>query len=69
MQPIKDKAAIKLPLKVFIVINILPILIFIWLTVLGLDGLTNRQWGGAWLTLILAAVGVFIHYSISLGEQ
>ncbi|GEM_PF-4663203 len=69
MKTAKKYTAIKMFLKVFIVINILPILIFFWLMVLGLDGQTHSQWGGAWATLILGLIATFAHYLINLEEK
>ena len=61
MKTAKKYAVMKFFLKVFIVINVLPILIFFWLMLLGLDGQTYSQWGGAWATLILGVIGIFAH--------
>lgn len=61
MKTTKKHTVMKFFLKVFIVVNVLPILIFFWLMLLGLDGQTHSQWGGAWATLILGVVGIFAH--------
>lgn len=65
----KKYTVMKMFLKVFIVINVLPILIFFWLMLLGLDGQTHSQWGGAWATLILGVTAAFAHHLISLEEK
>lgn len=65
----KKYTAMKMFLKVFIVINVLPILIFFWLMLLGLDGQTHSQCGGAWATLILGVIAMFVHLQISLEKK
>lgn len=57
----KGKLSLHLLLKIFVGINVLPIIVMPNLMVWGLDGITHAQWGGAWMTLVLGVVGIFAH--------
>ncbi|MGA6100899.1 hypothetical protein ACPESL_01310 [Psychrobacter pocilloporae] len=65
MKTAKKNVVVLLLLKTFIAINILPIIIMTHLMVWGLDGITHQQWGGAWMTLVLGVVGVFVHQIVA----
>lgn len=60
----KRKPIIVKLINIFIFINILPPLIFIWLMLFGLDGITEKQWFAAWMTLGIAVLGLWIRYEV-----
>ncbi len=60
----KYKSTALLLINIFIIINTLPVFIFIWLMLLGLDGITEKQWFAAWMTLGIAVLGLWARYEV-----
>ncbi len=60
----KHRSFAILLINFFIVINILPVLIFVWLMLFGLDGVTEKQWFAAWMTLGIAVLGLWVRHEV-----
>lgn len=62
----EHKSLLLLVINFFILINLLPLIVFIWLMLFGLDGITERQWFAAWMTVGIAILGLWARWEVML---